>query len=378
MKIMHISDLHLGKRMAEYSLYAEQRDMLEKLLSAADSEKPDILVIAGDVYNKAVPPENSVELFDDFISEVSDRKIPVFIISGNHDSAERIAFGGRIMKNSGVYVSPVYKGDVQPIVLADEEGDVNIYMLPFIKPFTVREFFPDRKIESYNDAVKAAVEQMNIDTSKRNILITHQFITGASLSDSEEIFIGGTENVDGGIFAGFDYVALGHIHSPQNIGKKMRYCGSPLKYSFSEAGQTKSITIAELGKKGELEIRTLPIKPLRDVKSYTGSFEELTGEEFCGKINTDDHVYLILTDEQNIPDCIHKLRKVYSHIAGFRYENSRTKNITSMMPGSAERINSPEELFDAFYREYSPNGMNGKQIEYLKWIIRDIWGGETE
>ncbi len=378
MKIMHISDLHLGKRISEYPLYAEQRDMLDKLVEIADSEKPDILAVAGDVYNKSVPPENSVELFDDFISELSKRKIPVFIISGNHDSAERIAYGGRIMKNSGVYVSPVYRGGVQPIEIMDGDGAVNVYMLPFIKPFTVREFFPDVKIESYNDAVRAAVEQMNVDKSKRNILITHQFVTGASLSESEEIFIGGAENVDGSVFADFDYVALGHIHSLQNIGKNMRYCGSPLKYSFSEAGQTKSVTIVELGKKGKLDIRTVPIKPLRDVKSYTGSFEELTGEEFCGKINTDDFVYLILTDEQNIPDCIHKLRKVYSHLAGFRYENSRTRKITSLTPGRTDPLNSPEELFDSFYREYSPNGMNGDQTAYLKRIIREIWGGEAE
>lgn len=373
MKILHMSDLHLGKRLCEFSLLEEQRDILTKILGIVDDEKPDCVIIAGDVYNRSVPPEESVQLFDDFLCGLSERKVQTFVISGNHDSAERIAFGGRIMNNGGVHMSPVYSGKTEPFALADEYGPVNVYMLPFIKPINVRRYFPDAEISSYNDALKIAVKEMNINTDERNVLVTHQFITGASLSESEEIFIGGTENIDAAVFKDFDYTALGHIHKPQNISKKMRYCGTPLKYSLSEVNQEKSVTIAELSEKGRLEIREIPLVPLRDVKEYKGTFEMLTDKKFYGKINTDDYIFITLTDENEIPDAVHKLRKIYPHLAKYRYDNSRTLFSTLILPEKINENISPEELFSEFYQKQNNHTMNAEQLEFINRIIKEIW-----
>lgn len=376
MKLIHISDLHLGKRLGEYSLHEEQADILGKILAIVDNEHPDAVMIAGDIYNKSVPPEESVQLFDNFICGLSSRNVQTFIISGNHDSAERMAFGGRLMQSCGIHMSPVYDGKTLPITLADDHGEVNIYMLPFIKPITIRRFFPDAEICSYNDALKTAVEAMNIDSSKRNILITHQFITGASLSESEEILIGGTENVDADIFANFDYVALGHIHSPQNIRKNMRYCGTPLKYSKSEIRQNKSATVVELGEKGALNIRTVPLIPLRDVREYRGTFSELTDSTFYSKVKTDDYVYLTLTDDSEIPEAVHKLRKIYPRLLKLSYDNTNTGSVSELMSACAVTDTTPEELFDEFFREINPNGMNQQQADYISMLIKEIWEGE--
>lgn len=376
MKLMHLSDLHLGKRLGEYSLYEEQKDILDKILNIVDNEKPDCLIIAGDVYNKFVPPEDSIKLFDDFLYSLSSRSIRTFVISGNHDSAERIAFGSRIMRFGGIHLSPVYSGKTEPIIIEDEHGEVNFYLLPFIKPVNVRKFFHDAEISSYNDALKTAVSAMKIDTEKRNVIVTHQFITGASLSESEEIFIGGTENVDAEIFRDFDYVALGHIHSPQKINSRMRYCGTPLKYSKSEINQKKSVTIVELGKKGKIEIRTVPLVPLHDVKEYIGTFDELTNKSFYSTVNTEDFVYITLTDECEIPEAVHKLRKIYPRLIKHSYCNSRTQNVSEILQDYTSSDVTPEELFDNFYREYDPKGMNCRQTEYIENLIKDIWGGE--
>lgn len=376
MKLMHLSDLHLGKRLGEYSLYEEQKDILDKILNIVDDEKPDCLLIAGDVYNKFVPPEESIKLFDDFLYSLSSRSVRTFVISGNHDSAERIAFGNRIMRFGGIHLSPVYSGKTEPITIEDEHGEVNFYLLPFIKPVNVRKFFHDADIASYNDALKSAISAMKIDTEKRNVIVTHQFITGASLSESEEIFIGGTENVDAEIFGNFDYVALGHIHSPQSINPKMRYCGTPLKYSKSEVNQQKTVTIVELGKKGEIGMRTVPLVPLHDVKEYIGTFDELTDKSFYSTVNTEDFVYITLTDEYEIPEAVHKLRKIYSRLIKHSYCNSRTQNVSEILLDHASSDVPPEELFDNFYREYDPKGMNSQQTEYIENLIKEIWGGE--
>ena len=230
MKFLHLSDLHLGKRVNEFSMLEDQEFILKKILNIIDEQKPDAVIIAGDVYDKSVPSAEAVELFDDFLVRLSRRNLSVFVISGNHDSPERIAFGGRLMDKSGIYMSPVYGGKVEPITLTDRQGEINVYMLPFVKPSQVRRFFPDREILSYTDAVRIAVEEMNIDTSKRNLLITHQFVTGANRTESEEVSVGGSDNVDASVFADFDYVALGHIHRAQKCGGEyIRYSGTPLK-----------------------------------------------------------------------------------------------------------------------------------------------------
>ena len=260
MKLIHLSDLHIGKRVNEVSMIEEQAYILNQILEAVDAEQPGAVLISGDVYDKSVPSAEAVTLFDDFLCRLADRKQQVFIISGNHDSAERLAFGGRLMEDRGIHLSPVYDGSISPITLTDEYGGVHFWLLPFLKPAHVKRFYPDAGLESYTDACRVAVEKMGIDTSERNVILVHQFVTGSATCDSEEISVGGTDNVDADVFADFDYVALGHIHGPQNIGsERIRYCGTPLKYSFSEAKHQKSITVVELGEKGGFALRTIPL-----------------------------------------------------------------------------------------------------------------------
>ncbi len=366
-----MSDLHLGRKLCEFTLTQEHEFMLKEIISIIDNEQPDCIIIAGDVYNKSIPSVEAVQLFDDFLYSLSKRKIPTFIISGNHDSPERIAFGGRIMSGEGIYISPVYDGKTRVVTLHDEYGDVNFYMLPFVKPVHVRRFFPEANIESYNDAVKTAISEMAVDKSRRNVIVTHQYITGASLSESEEIYVGGTENVDADIFNGFDYVALGHIHRPQTIAKKIRYCGSPIINSLNEVGQEKSLTVAELGEKGELSIRAVPIKPLRAVREYKGTFEKLSDKKFYSGINTEEFVYITLTDEEDIPGAVHKLCKIYPYLLKLRYDNNRTRNASVVTPENNTDEETPTELFVRFYEQQNNHSMSAEQLEYLEKLINE-------
>ena len=330
MKLIHLSDLHIGKRVNEFSMIEDQKYILRVILNIIDDEKPDGVLIAGDIYDKSVPSAEAVQLLDDFLCRLAERKLPAYIISGNHDSAERLSFGGRLMDMSGIHLSPVYNGTVVPLSLCDEHGRVNIYMLPFLKPVNVKRFFPDAEIESYTDAVRAAVDSMGIDESERNILVTHQFVTGASRSESEELSVGGSDNVDVSAFDGFDYVALGHIHGPQKMSREtVRYCGTPLKYSFSEANHKKSVTVVELGKKGKIEIRTVPLVPKRDLREIKGKYEEIVLKESYEGTNTDDYMHITLTDEEDIPDVMNRLRVIYPNIMKLDYDNKRTRNSQS-------------------------------------------------
>jgi exonuclease SbcD len=230
MKFIHLSDLHIGKRVNEVSMIEDQQYILHQILNQVDDIQPEAVLISGDVYDKSVPSAEAVTLFDDFLCALAERNVTVFIISGNHDSAERLAFGGRLMEGKGIYLSPVYDGRITPVSLTDEYGSIHFWMLPFVKPAHVKRFFPQETIESYTDACQVAVKNMEVDPSQRNVLLTHQFVTGSVTCDSEEISVGGTDNVDAAVFEDFDYVALGHIHGPQNIGsQRIRYCGTPLK-----------------------------------------------------------------------------------------------------------------------------------------------------
>lgn len=281
MKLIHLSDLHIGKRVNEVSMLEDQEYVLLQILRVIDEEKADAVLIAGDVYDKSVPSAEAVTLFDDFLCRLAKRKLPVLIISGNHDSPERLAFGNRLLELGGIHISPVYDGTVRSVSLSDEHGEVVFWLLPFLKPTHVKRYYPDEGIESYTDALCVAVEKMGIDKAKRNVLLTHQFVTGASTCESEEISVGGTDNVDASVFEDFDYVALGHIHGPQNIGSnRIRYCGTPLKYSFSEETHHKSVTVVNLGTKGELALQLRPLTPKHDLRSIRGTFRELTDKAF--------------------------------------------------------------------------------------------------
>lgn len=371
MKFIHLSDLHLGKRVHDVSMIEDQRDILAKILAVIDDEAPDCVILAGDIYDKAVPTAEATALFDDFLVRLAQRKLQVFAISGNHDSAERIAFGSRLMDASGIHLSPVYDGSVRPITLTDEHGPVHIYMLPFVKPMHVRRFFEEEPVNTYTDAMRVAIEQMQPDFQERNVLITHQFVTGATRSESEEITVGGVDNVDATVFQVFDYVALGHIHSPQNCGSpKIRYCGTPLKYSFSEAGDQKSVTVAELGKKGTLQVRTVPLTPKHEMVELKGTFREVTDSSFyAGTSWQTDYVRLTLTDEEDIVDAVGKLRQVYHNLMRLDYDNTRTRANPELLGAEIRENISPMELFAQFYTLQNGKPMSQEQLVFLEELM---------
>lgn len=377
MKFIHLSDLHIGKRVNEFSMIEDQKYILKVILNIIDDEKPDGVLIAGDVYDKSVPSAEAVQLLDDFLCRLAERKLPTYIISGNHDSAERLSFGGRLMDMSGIHLSPVYNGKVEPFTLTDEYGKVNIYMLPFIKPVNVRRFFPDSEIESYTDAIKVAVDSMNVDEKERNIIVTHQFVTGASRSESEEISVGGSDNVDASVFDAFDYVALGHIHGPQKIGREsVRYCGTPLKYSFSEANHKKSVTVVEMGEKGKIEIRTVPLVPKHDLREIKGKYEEILLKDNYEGTNTEDYIHITLTDEEDIPDVMNRLRVIYPNIMKLDYDNKRTRSNQAVGKAEGVEKKSPLELFSEFYYDRNGQTMSEEQTAFMQNLIEEIWEGE--
>ena len=364
MKFIHLSDLHLGKRVNEFSMLEEQDAILNQILEIINTEAPDGVMIAGDIYDKSIPSADAIQLFDKFLCELAKRHLQVFIISGNHDSPERIAFGSRIMDASGIHLSPVYNGTVEPIQMKDEHGVANVYMLPFIKPGHVRRFYEDEEIISYTDAVRVAIGAMNLNSSERNVLVTHQFVTGATTCESEEISVGGTDNVDASVFADFDYVALGHIHGAQNCGsERVRYCGTPLKYSFSEAKHQKSVTVVELGEKNTLTIRTVDLTPLHDMREIKGTFAELTDPVYyTGNPILENYLRITLTDEEDVPDAVGRLRKIYKNLMRIDYDNKRTRSNTAIMGAVDTETKSAYELFAEFFEQQNNAPMSDEQI----------------
>lgn len=379
MKFIHLSDLHLGKRVNEFSMIEDQQYILTEFLQIIDQEQPDGILIAGDVYDKSIPSTEAVGLLDDFLVKLSQRGFQVYIISGNHDSPERMAFGGRLMEQSGIHIAQVYDGTVEPLVLTDEYGLVNLYLLPFLKPAHVRRAFPDVEIDSYTEALAAAIEAMKVDPAARNVLVTHQFVTGAEWCESEELSVGGSDNVDVSVFNDFDYVALGHIHGPQCVGREtVRYCGTPLKYSFSEAKHHKSVTVVELGKKGNISVRAVPLTPLRDMVELRGTYEELTFRGFYeGTSYQNDYVHITLIDEEDIPDAVSKLRIIYPYLMKLDYDNKRTR--ANILLDGAEDVHqrSPLELLEEFYEKQNGQPMGEAQRIFAQDLIKKIWEGEA-
>lgn len=374
MKFLHLADLHLGKRVNGFSMLEDQAHILRQILAILDDEQPDGVLIAGDVYDKSVPSVEAVGLLDGFLTELRARGVPVLLISGNHDSPERLAFGGRVMDSCGIHISPVYDGALAPVTLHDELGPVHVWLLPFVKPAHVRRWFPDADIESYTDAMAEAVAHMDIDTAARNVLVTHQFVTGGARSGSEELSVGGTDNVDSGVFAPFDYVALGHLHGAQHIGREtIRYAGSPLKYSFSEARQHKSVTVVTLGEKGDVQVRTVALTPLRELREIRGSYDELTARSFYEHTTyRSDYLHLILTDEQDVFDAMSRLRTIYPYLMTLDYDNARTRAAGGMsVPAETER-RTPLELFEALYQRQNHQPMSEVQRAYIAQLMEQI------
>ncbi len=378
MKLIHLSDLHLGKRVNEFSMLEDQQYILEEILRIIDSEKPDGVLIAGDVYDKTVPSAEAVTLLDEFLVQLSKRDTQTFLISGNHDSAERLAFGGRLMEQSGIHIARVYNGVLAPLTLRDEYGPVDLYLLPFLRPVQVRRFFPESEIATYTEAMAAVLGAADIDKTHRNVLVTHQFVTGAQTCDSEELSVGGTDNVDVSVFDDFDYVALGHIHGPQKIGREtVRYCGTPLKYSFSEVGHKKSVTVVELAEKGSVVIRTVPLVPKRDMSELRGAYNELMlRENYEGKPFRNDYLRITLTDEEDIPNAVNNLRTVYPYIMRLDYDNRRTRTESHVDGAEQVERKRPLTLFEEFYESQNGQPMSEEQRSFAKQLMERIWEGK--
>jgi len=373
-KLFHLSDLHLGKRVNEFSMIEDQKYILKEILTRVNEEKPDGILIAGDVYDRSVPTEDAMKLWDEFLISLAEKKVPVFAISGNHDSAIRFSDHGPLVDVTGIHLSPVYDGNAKHFTLTDEFGEVNFYLLPFIKPATVRNVFPDEEISDYTDACRVAIEHMEVDENKRNVILAHQFVTGAVRCESEEVVVGGLDNVDASVFDAFDYVALGHIHGKQKIGREeVRYCGTPLKYSFSEKDHEKSITVVELLKKDEVKISEIPLVPRRDLREIKGSYADLTLKENYENTNTEDYIHAVLTDENDVIDAIGKLRVIYPNLMKLSYDNKRTREQRVVTDATDVEQKTPLELFAEFYEKQNNSEMSSEQAAFVTECIESIW-----
>ncbi|MDD3920979.1 MAG: exonuclease SbcCD subunit D [Eubacteriales bacterium] len=379
MKLVHLSDLHLGKRVNGFSMLEDQAYMLLEIKRILQAEQPDAVLIAGDVFDKATPGTEAVTLFDDFLVGLSSLGQRVFIVSGNHDSPERVAYLGRLLEAARVHLSPVYNGQVTPVCLTDAYGPVRLYLLPFLKPAHVRRYFPEAQIETYTQAMQTVVNAMQPDTSVRNVLVTHQFVTGAVRSDSEEPSVGGSEGVDAAVFAPFDYTALGHLHSAQTVGcDTVRYSGAPLAYSFGEAAQEKSVTVIELKEKGSVQVRTVTLTPRHAFTTVRGKYEELMAKSFYAHTTyPQDYMRIILTDEKEILYAADKLRAVYQNLMQLEYDNMRTRagGAVGMAEHAAER--SPLELFCQLYEKQNNVPMTAEQQAYTAALIESVWKGDA-
>lgn len=388
MRLIHLSDLHIGKRVNEFSMLEDQEYILKEILGIIDDEQLDGVIIAGDVYDKSVPSEEAVKLLDSFLTSLAKRKLQVYIISGNHDSAAKLAFASSLIDLSGIHISPVYdsaqiammgNGLVRPYKLEDGKGQmVNIYMLPFVKPAMVRAVFPDEAdyIKDYTDACRVAVEHMDVDEKVTNILVAHQFVTGAVRSESEEN-VGGLDNVDVSVFDSFDYVALGHIHGPQKVGREtVRYCGTPLKYSLSEANHTKSVTVVDIPENKKIEIRTVPLVPMHELREVKGTFDELMDRRNYEGTAVDDYLYVVLTDEDDVPDALGKLRTVYPNVMKLGYDNTRTRVTQTIDDGAVLEGKKPIDLFGELYEKQNNQEMSDEQRSFVQNIIDSVWREE--
>lgn len=377
MKILHTSDLHLGIRIYERSLLEDQKAVLAQIVETAQSEQTDVCLIAGDVFDRSVASEEAVCLFDDFLTRLKEAGQRVIVISGNHDSAERIAFGNRIMNAGGIYLSPVYTGRIEPVLLEDGYGTVAFHPIPFLKPANVRPFTDKELGDDYNLAMQHVVGSCTIDRDCRNVAIVHQFITNAEPAGSERrMVVGGVDNVEASIFKDFDYVALGHLHRAQHCGEpQIRYSGTPMPYSFAEANDEKSVSIIEMKEKGNLEIKTIPITPPHAWKMLRGTFAELTDPSFFrGKGMDEAYIHITLTDEEDVYDAIGRLRSIYPNLLELQYDNSRTRSTElpeEALSAAAEK--KPIEFVRELFNIQNNAEMSPEQERYLEGLIKNIW-----
>ena len=381
MKFFHLADLHLGKRVNGFPMIEDQKIILDQILELADTEHPDAVVIAGDVYDKSIPSVEAVNLMDDFLVELVRRKLQVFVISGNHDSAERVSYGGRVMEQSGIHISPRISG-CGPIRLDDQYGPLYIYLIPYIHPSVVREAYPEEKVTDWTQAMEVLIRNAHVDPAARNIAVAHQYVTASGVRpeecDSEQKHIGGLDNVDYSVFDAFDYVALGHLHGPQRIGRDtVRYAGSPLKYSFSEEKHKKSVTLVEIKEKGQVEYRQLPLVPARDFKTLRGTFSEVMSPGFTAPLSAEDYYRIILTDEQDVDQALARLRKYfYKNLMDLEYDNTRTRTQSDIDAGEEALEKEPIEVLQELFLKQNGTAMNDFQTQTAARRIEEIWGAD--
>ncbi|MDO5154969.1 MAG: exonuclease SbcCD subunit D [Eubacteriales bacterium] len=380
MRFIHLADLHIGKKVNGFSMLEDQRYILEQVLSLIEEEKKgekdiDGVLIAGDVYDKTVPTTEAVQLLDWFLTELVAQNMPVYIVSGNHDSGERLSFAANLLKTSGVFLTSVYDGKMEPIRLKDAYGPLCLYLLPFIKPAHVKKAFDLDELGSYQEAMETVFEHANMDTNVRNVLVAHQMVTGASRCDSEEVSVGGLDNIDSEVFDAFDYVALGHLHGPQRVGRdEVRYAGTLLKYSFSECHHKKSVTIVELLEKGKVVIETRELKPIRDMREITGLYEDLMKKSFYEGNNQNDYISVVLTDELEVPDAFYRLRTVYPNMMKLEYNNRRTKMMKTMEQADLDDNKQPMDYVRELYVSQNNQDMTETQEQLIQEMIERIWG----
>ena len=374
MKLLHLSDLHIGKRVNEVSLLEDQREVLDQILGLAKVHQADALLLAGDLYDKPIPPAEAVSLLDDFFTALSRQGIPVLAISGNHDSPERLNFGARLLEGEGIHLAARYQGPQEPVILQDEYGPAAIYLLPYVKPALVRRLCGEEEIVTYPQAVAWAVGQWQVPPERRNILVAHQFVTGGITCESEELSVGGLDQIPGELFAPFDYVALGHLHGPQSVGREtVRYSGSPLKYSFSECGQEKSVTLVTLAEKGQVTVEPLPLRPTRDMREIRGTYEEVTARSFYENTPREDYLHVILTDQEDVPEAVGKLRVIYPNLLKLTYDNLRTQTTEAVTGAQQPEDRSPLDLFREFYQMQNNQPLSQDQEALLKTMLEEIW-----
>lgn len=379
MKFIHLADLHLGKRVNGFSMLEDQKYVLEQVLETVAEEKADGVFLSGDIYDKQIPPVEAVRLCDDFLTRLAGRHVPVYLIGGNHDSAERLSFGARLMSGSGIYLSPAYDGNVARVTVSDGYGPLDIWLLPFFRPAQVRAVWGEEaeEIRTCQEALAFVLGRLPLDKERRNVLLAHQFVSGGVVCDSEEHAVGGLEQVDAADFADFDYVALGHLHKAQHIGtERVRYAGTLLKYSFSEVGNRKSITVVELREKGNVEIRERPVRPLHEMRGIRGSYAEVTSRANYENTDTQDYVRITLTDEEDIFDAAGKLRSIYPNLMQLDYDNVRTRMHQSVAVSETEEEKDPLTLAEELFVLQNNKPMSDGQREYLRKLARTVWEEE--
>lgn len=369
MKFLHIADLHLGKQLNDLSLLEDQEAILQQVVHIANTENVDCVLIAGDVYQRSTPQAEAMALFDRFVSRLVQDGRKVFVISGNHDSALRISYFSSLVREAGVYIAEAFGGKLEHVNLHDSEGELTVWMMPFLRPAQVKRALPEEKISSYQDAVLAVLRNADMDASKRNLLMCHQFILGCEVCDSEELSVGTLDHMDGAIFDGFDYVALGHIHKPQKVLRDtLRYAGSPLKYSFSEVHHRKSAVIVDLQEKGNVQVRTIPLHPLHDMRLIEGTLEEIMGMPY-----SEDYVWITIHDELPPPDAKVTLSVNFPNMLKFSVVNSKTKYDLDVKAAEIMENKTVAELFSDFYRLQNNDQLPGEMhMQILNKAIKEL------